>query len=128
MTKPISELLDYLAEKIEYLENELSDVDIKEEPSTYWYVFSGIRVYKSVAKEVEENYLQDPYRVSGPCYSWVMEKHEVVNEILDYLDTRRTQLSNEMAAVAYESNDYAMLDAMYEVYDHLVTKLEDDYR
>jgi len=57
MTKPISELLDYLAEKIEYLENEISDVDIEEEPSTYWYVFSGIRVYKSIAKEVEENYL-----------------------------------------------------------------------
>jgi len=57
-----------------------------------------------------------------------MAKHEVVNEILEYLDTRRTQLSNEMVSVAYESNDYAMLDAMYEVYDHLVTKLEDDYR
>lgn len=57
-----------------------------------------------------------------------MAKHEVVNEILEYLDTRRTQLSNEMAAIAYESNDYAMLDAMYEVYDHLITKLEDDYR
>jgi hypothetical protein len=67
-------------------------------------------------------------RVSGWLYSGGMEKHEVVNEILDYLDTRRTQLSNEMSAVAYESNDYAMLDAMYEVYDHLIAKLEDDYR
>ena len=57
-----------------------------------------------------------------------MAKHEVVNEILDYLDTRRTELSNEMSAVAYESNDYAMLDAMYEVYDHLIAKLEDDFR
>ena len=57
-----------------------------------------------------------------------MAKHKVVNQILDYLDTRRTQLSNEMAAVAYESNDYAMLDAMYEVYDHLIAKLEDDFR
>ena len=53
---------------------------------------------------------------------------KVVNEILDYLDTRRTELSNEMASVAYNSNDHAMLDAMYEVYDHLITKLEDDYR
>ena len=51
-----------------------------------------------------------------------------MNEILEYLDMRRTDLSNEMAAVAYESNDYAMLDAMYEVYDHLIAKLEDDYR
>jgi len=57
-----------------------------------------------------------------------MAKHEVVNEIIDYLDTRRTELSNEMASVAYESNDYAMLDAMYEVYDHLITKLGDDFR
>jgi len=57
-----------------------------------------------------------------------MAKHEVVNEILEYLDQRRTDLSNEMSTVAYESNDYAMLDAMYEVYDHLIAKLEDDYR
>ena len=67
-------------------------------------------------------------RVSGWVYSRSMAKHEVVNEILEYLDTRRTQLSNEMASVAYESNDYAMLDAMYEVYDHLIARLEDDYR
>ena len=57
MTKPISELLDYLAEKIEYLENDISDVDRKEEPSTYWYVFSAIEVYKSIAKKIEEEYL-----------------------------------------------------------------------
>jgi hypothetical protein len=61
-------------------------------------------------------------------YSWGMAKHEVVNEIIDYLDTRRTQLSNEMASVGYGSNDYIELDAMYEVYDHLITKLGDDYR
>jgi hypothetical protein len=67
-------------------------------------------------------------RVSGWVYSKSMEKHEVVNEILEYLDTRRTELSNEMASVAYESNDHAMLDAMYEVYDHLIAKLEDDFR
>jgi len=66
--------------------------------------------------------------VSGPIYSWGMAKHEVVNEILDYLDMRRTQLSNEMASVGYGSNDYIELDAMYEVYDHLIAKLEDDYR
>lgn len=57
-----------------------------------------------------------------------MAKHEVVNEIIDYLDTRRSQLSNEMASVGYGSNDYIELDAMYEVYDHLITKLGDDYR
>ena len=57
MAKPISELLDDLAEKIEYLENDISDVDVNEEPSTYWYVFAGIRVYKSIAKTIEEEYL-----------------------------------------------------------------------
>lgn len=66
--------------------------------------------------------------VSGGVYSRDMAKHEVVNEILEYLDTRRTELSNEMASVAYDSNDHAMLDAMYEVYDHLIAKLEDDFR
>jgi hypothetical protein len=57
-----------------------------------------------------------------------MAKHEIVNEIIDYLDMRRSELSNEMMAVGYGSSDYVELDAMYEVYDHLVTKLEDDYR
>jgi hypothetical protein len=66
--------------------------------------------------------------VSGRVYSRSMAKHEVVNEILEYLDTRRTELSNEMASVAMYSNDYNEFDAMYEVYDHLITKLEDDYR
>jgi hypothetical protein len=58
-----------------------------------------------------------------------MEKqHEVVNKILDYLDTRRAELSNEMSSVAYQSADYDALEAMYDVYDHLIAKLEDDYR
>lgn len=57
-----------------------------------------------------------------------MAKYEVVNEILEYLDTRRSELSNEMASVGYGSRDYTELDAMYEVYDHLITKLGDDYR
>jgi hypothetical protein len=57
-----------------------------------------------------------------------MAKHEVVNQIIDYMDTRRSELSNEMMNVGYMSKDYETLDAMYEVYDHLITKLEDDYR
>jgi hypothetical protein len=57
-----------------------------------------------------------------------MEKHNVVNDILDYLDTRRSELSNEMMAVSYMSRDYETLEAMYDVYDHLVAKLEDDFR
>jgi hypothetical protein len=67
--------------------------------------------------------------VSGWVYSGSMEKqHEVVNKILDYLDTRRAELSNEMSSVAYQSTDYDALEAMYEVYDHLIAKLEDDFR
>jgi hypothetical protein len=57
-----------------------------------------------------------------------MENYNVVNDILEYLDTRRSELSNEMHAVPLGSTDYAELDAMYEVYDHLIAKLEDDYR
>lgn len=57
MAKPISELLDYLAEHIKYLEEDISSVDMKEEPSTYWYVFSGIEAYKAIAKKIEEEYL-----------------------------------------------------------------------
>jgi hypothetical protein len=57
-----------------------------------------------------------------------MEKHNVVNDILDYLDTRRSELSDEMKSISYMSRDYETLEAMHDVYDHLVTKLEDDYR
>jgi hypothetical protein len=57
-----------------------------------------------------------------------MAKHEVVNEILEYLDLKRTQLSNEMSSVSYEGSEYIELEAMYDVYDHLIAKLEDDYR
>lgn len=67
-------------------------------------------------------------RVSGWVYSRSMAKHEVVNEILEYLDFRRTELSNMMASVEMYSNDYNEFDAMYEVYDHLIAKLEDDFR
>jgi hypothetical protein len=67
-------------------------------------------------------------RVSGWVYSRSMAKHEVVNKILDYLDTRRSELSNEMHAVPFESSDYQALEAMYDVYDHLMAKLEDDFR
>jgi hypothetical protein len=51
-------------------------------------------------------------RVSGWLYSGGMDKHEVVNEILEYLDTRRTQLSNEMAAVAYEMTTQCLMQCM----------------
>lgn len=57
MAKPISELLDDLAETIEYLEDDISRVDREEEPSTYWYVLSGIEAYKAIAKKIEEEYL-----------------------------------------------------------------------
>ena len=57
MAKPISELLDHLAEHIEYLEDDISTVNKEEEPNTYWYVLSGIEAYKAIAKKIEEEYL-----------------------------------------------------------------------
>jgi len=66
--------------------------------------------------------------VSGPLYSKGMAKHEVVNEIIEYMDTRRSELSNEKMNHFVGSRDWEELDAMYEVYDHLIAKLEDDYR
>ena len=68
-------------------------------------------------------------RVSGWVYSRGMAKHEIVNEILQYLDERRHEISNEMGMFVEEgSNDYIELGAMFDVYDHLIAKLEDDYR
>jgi hypothetical protein len=61
-------------------------------------------------------------------YIEAMEKHNVVNDILDYLYVRRLDLASEMKTISHMSTDYIELDAMYEVYDHLITKLEDDFR
>ena len=66
--------------------------------------------------------------VSGWLYSWGMAKHEVVNKILEYLDDQRTNLVREMSVHHEDSPAYGELEAMYDVYDHLITKLEDDYR
>ncbi len=63
--------------------------------------------------------------VSGRWYSFYMDK---INAILDYLDTRKNELSNEMMAVGYHSKDYQELEGMYEVYSHLIAKIEDDFR
>ena len=57
MSKPISELLGYITKQIEYLEEDISSIDMKEEPNTYWYVRSGIEVYQAVAQKIEEEYL-----------------------------------------------------------------------
>ena len=68
-------------------------------------------------------------RVGGWVYSKSMAKHEVVNKILEYLDERRHEISNELGMFVEEgSNDYIELGAMFDVYDHLIAKLEDDYR
>jgi hypothetical protein len=37
-------------------------------------------------------------------------------------------LSDDMMSVNYMSHDYEIYDAMYEVYDHLITKFVKDYR
>ena len=92
------------------------------------YIYNHFILITKTIKRSWEKSWESIDHVSGRVYSCCMAKHEVVNQIIDYLDERRTELSNEMASVAYNSNDHAMLDAMYEVYDHLITKLEDDYR
>jgi hypothetical protein len=66
--------------------------------------------------------------VSGWLYIEGMEKHEVVNQIIDYLEVRRSELEDQMVVTPFLSNDYVELEAMHEVYDHLITKLEDDFR
>ena len=57
MNKTFGELLDYIAERLEYLEADLADVDVADEPNTYWYVYSAIEVYKSLAKKIEDEYV-----------------------------------------------------------------------
>jgi len=61
--------------------------------------------------------------VAGIVFIWIK-----LNAILDYLDTRKNELSNEMMAVGYHSRDYQELEGMYEVYSHLIAKIEDDFR
>ena len=57
-----------------------------------------------------------------------MSKHEVVNQIIDYLDVRRNELAVEMSMISIASTDYNYLEGSLETYDHLIAKLEDDYR
>jgi len=57
-----------------------------------------------------------------------MAKHEVVNEILEYLDTRKDELDRELHDLDYDTHEYDVLSSMREVYEHLIAKLEDDYR
>lgn len=52
----------------------------------------------------------------------------MVNEIIDYLETRRSELEDEMVGTPFASTDYVELESMHGVYDHLITKLEDDFR
>jgi len=49
-----------------------------------------------------------------------------INAIRNYLDVRKNELSNEMMAVGYESKDYQELDSMYEVYAHLMAKIDEE--
>ena len=58
-----------------------------------------------------------------------MAKHEVVNEILEYLDTRQLELQKEMtSAESSGGSDYDYLQGLYEAYTHMIGKLEDDFR
>lgn len=58
-----------------------------------------------------------------------MAKHDVVNAILEYMDTRKRELEEDMVhAEADGTSDYDYYQGSYETYSHLISKLEDDYR
>jgi hypothetical protein len=57
-----------------------------------------------------------------------MAKHEVVNEILEYLDARKQELEQEMFSSNEGDLDYVYIEGSRDTYDHLIAKLEDDYR
>jgi hypothetical protein len=57
-----------------------------------------------------------------------MERHEVVNQIIDYLEVRKLELEDEMKVTSEDSRVYDYLEGSFETYDHLIAKLEDDYR
>ena len=59
-----------------------------------------------------------------------MEKHEVVNQILDYLETRHEEAVQELNAIPVGADNfqYMYLEGVSEAYSHLIAKLEDDYR
>ena len=70
-------------------------------------------------------YLLDTQKIHGVEKS----KHEVVNEILEYLDIRKRELEEDMLHAEADGNsDYAYYEGSYETYSHLIAKLEDDYR
>jgi hypothetical protein len=59
-----------------------------------------------------------------------MERHEVVNQIIDYLESRTHDIQ-EALQIANDDGDVAdinYLEGSLETYDHLIAKLEDDYR
>lgn len=55
-----------------------------------------------------------------------MAKHEVVNEILEYLDMRKREIEQDM--LHCDTEDYLYYEGNLDTYDHLIAKLEDDYR
>jgi hypothetical protein len=57
-----------------------------------------------------------------------MEKHEIVNQILDYLEYRKNECEEEMRHYSENDYDYRYLEGNFDTYDHLIAKLEDDYR
>lgn len=57
-----------------------------------------------------------------------MAKHEVVNEILDYLEYRKKDMEDEFSRYDENDSEYLYIQGCFDVYDHLITKFEDDYR
>lgn len=57
-----------------------------------------------------------------------MAKHEVVNEILDYLEYRKKDMEEQLSTYDDNDFDYPYIEGCLETYTHLIAKLEDDYR
>ena len=55
-----------------------------------------------------------------------MEKHEVVNEIIEYLEYRAEATRQEM--IGANQSDTLYLEGNLETYEHLIAKFEDDFR
>jgi hypothetical protein len=57
-----------------------------------------------------------------------MAKHEIVNEIIDYLERRAEEYREALSDETHSQWDISFFEGSLETYEHLITKLEDDFR
>jgi hypothetical protein len=56
MKKTNDELLDYIANHVEWLEEDISNVDREEMPNAYWYTSGAIVAYKDIYTKIKNEY------------------------------------------------------------------------